>query len=118
MNSVTIDPGPVKGGSGAYADTLGNVTAITSYGAYGAYEIGWTKDWISNFIYGFVGVDNLAQQAGSAYKETRYAAVNVMWNPVSRMQIGFETLWGERKDKDTSKGDAVRFQVSSRIKFD
>jgi hypothetical protein len=62
-------------------------------------------------------INNQAVEPGSALGRTLYLAGNLIWSPVKQMDIGGEILWGQRKNKNNSKGAATRIQFSAKYKF-
>jgi hypothetical protein len=42
---------------------------------------------------------------------------NIIYSPTPRIDVGGELLWGLRRDKDGSDGDASQFQASFRYRF-
>jgi hypothetical protein len=43
--------------------------------------------------------------------------VNLFWSPWELVLIGGEVMWGERINKDGSRGDATRLQFAVKFKF-
>jgi hypothetical protein len=41
----------------------------------------------------------------------------VIWNPLPRLDLGLEMLWGSRQDKNNARGEAVRLQFSTTYRF-
>jgi hypothetical protein len=58
-----------------------------------------------------VHLDNTAGQEGSAYHETQYASLNLMWQLRQRLSVGLEELYGVRTTKNGSNGDVFRTTV-------
>jgi hypothetical protein len=77
-------------------------------------EIGYQHWWADNLRSNISGGFNShwgipiklvgAAQAGSINKELINAHVNLIWNPVSFMDIGIEYTWGQRTVLNNSKG--------------
>jgi len=78
--------------------------------------VGWTHDWTdqlsSNFTYGEGRVENTPFQPADDLHQNTYFAINLIWNPVERMFVGIEYLYGTRVDKDRDTGKANRVQTS------
>ncbi len=76
--------------------------------------VGYTQQWTdclnSNFTYGENSLDNtLLQDPGDVHRTT-YLAVNLIWNPVDRVRVGIEYLYGLRENVDRDSADAHRIQ--------
>ena len=78
--------------------------------------IGWTQDWserwTSNFTYSVNRLDNASFQAPDELHENTYLAANTIWNPVERVYLGVEYLFGIRENVDGDRADANRIQAS------
>lgn len=77
----------------------------------------WPGVLRSSFTLSWVNINNYDFQDGSAYDRTMRASINLMYNPTQHIQGGLELLWGERKNKDGSKGHATQFQFAMRYIF-
>jgi hypothetical protein len=91
--------------------------ALPVIAPYGAYQHFWLKNLRSSVIYGFVEVDNTPFQGGSAFHESDYSAVNLIWNPVGSLNVGAEFLYGWVVKKDNSTGNAPRLMLSAKYNF-
>ena len=65
----------------------------------------------------FQNVDNFDYQDDKNYKSTLRASANLIYLPTHDVRVGTELLWGQRKNKDGSKGTAMQLQVSARYNF-
>jgi hypothetical protein len=65
----------------------------------------------------WVNIDNFDYQDGDNYKSTLRASANLIYLPTSNVRFGMELLWGQRKNKDESKGTATQLQISARYNF-
>ena len=71
----------------------------------------------SNFTLSWVNINNFDYQDGKNYKSTLRASANPIYLPTTNVRFGAELLWGQRKNKDESKGIAMQLQVSARYNF-
>ena len=78
---------------------------------------GWPGVLRSSFTVSWVDIRNFDFQEDSAYDQTLRASVNLIYNPTKNIQGGVEFLWGERKNKDGSKGSATQLQFAMRYIF-
>lgn len=115
------------GGGDAVFDPDGKLQALPVFSGYASYMHRWPmKYWFlkslpgvlrSSLTFSWVNVDNYEFQEDNAYNRTMRASVNLMYNPTKHIQGGLEFLWGERKNKDGSKGTATQFQFAMRYIF-
>jgi len=92
-------------------DSNGNLEAIPYFGGMLGYTHHWNQSFRSTLSYGYVRLDNAASQAGSAYHDTHYGSLNVMWQLRERLSVGLEELYAYRDTKDGSHGDAFRTTI-------
>jgi len=104
------------GQAGVFTDT-GELELLEALGFYIAYEHHWSKNFHSSLIYGHVQVHNLEAQDDSAYSRANRYAANFIYSPISRLDIGFEFLYGDRKNKDLQKGKATQIQLAGTFQF-
>ena len=108
-------------------DPEGKLNSLPVLSGYLSYQHIWPKrfkfmkNWPgllrSNFNLGVVKVDNYEFQQGSDYNRTIRASANLIYNPTANVQLGLEFLWGERKNRDGSKGTASQLQFAARYSF-
>ena len=91
--------------------------ALLALGFYVSYQHWWSNKVRSTGIFGLVTVDNQDTQEASAYRRTYRVTGNLLWSPVHRIDLGGELLWGERANRDGSKGSAVQAQLAAKYKF-
>jgi len=105
----------------------GGLNALTVWGFYTAYEHHWENfpnplklplnAFRSSLIWGRVKVDNLSFMPGSSYKQTDRISLNALWSPVKSVDAGIEYIWGQRINKDGSRGTATQLQMRFRFLF-
>lgn len=61
--------------------------------------------------------NNRSIQDDDSLDTTMYAAANLVWSPIEKMDIGLEYLWGERKNKNDDVGTAQRVQATAKFNF-
>lgn len=110
------DLSTVGGQDAVFSDT-GELAALPVLSSYIAFQHWWRDQLRSTFIVSFVDIDNKKFQIGGAYDRTARLSGNIIFSPTPRIDIGGELLWGRRKDKDGSDGDASQFQASVRYRF-
>ncbi len=113
------------GGMDAVFDTTsGELKSLPAYGWYLAYEHAW-KEWKkggdmklrSTVLWSYVDVDNFAFQPSDAYNKTHRAAVNLVFSPAERVDVGVEYIYGSRENKNGQTGTANQLQTVMLIRF-
>jgi hypothetical protein len=120
------DLGTVGGGDAVF-DTEGKLRALPVFSGYLSYMHRWPLTWKfvkgwpgvlrSSFTLSWVNINNYDFQQDDAYDSTTRASVNLIYNPTKNIQGGIEYLWGERINKDGSKGTATQLQFAMRYIF-
>lgn len=77
----------------------------------------WLDRLRSNLTFGWVDVENALLEGPTARNRTFYVSGNIIFSPVRQVDLGFEMLWGERRDKNGIRGTALRPQVTAKFKF-
>jgi hypothetical protein len=91
------------------------LTTIKLFSTYGGVQHWWTESVRTNLTCGYNSVDNPGFIDGGALKSTLYASANLVWNPLEKVTIGVEYLYGNRKNEDGVSGEANRLLFSSRF---
>jgi hypothetical protein len=120
------DLGTIGGGDAVF-DPDGDLHALPLFAGFFSYQHRWPKDfWFlekwpgimrSNFTMSWVNIDNFDFQADKNYQSTLRASLNLIYMPAHNVRLGIELLWGERRNKDDSKGTATQLQMSARYDF-
>jgi len=105
------------GGEDAIFDSSGELHALPVLAGYVAYQHWWRDNARSNLNLSWVSVDNLDFEADEAYHETFRGAVNYIWSPTARIDLGAEIIYGSRENKNKEKADAIQLQISSKYRF-
>ena len=78
--------------------------------------VGFRQDWTdrlnSNFTYAENTLGNTRLQQPDDVYRTTYLAANLIWEPVDRVNVGIEYLYGLRENIDRNAGVANRLQVA------
>jgi hypothetical protein len=72
----------------------------------------WTDRLNSNFTYAENSLDNTAFQSPDDVHRTTYLAANLIWNPLERVRVGIEYLYGLRENVDREVAPANRAQAA------
>jgi hypothetical protein len=111
------DLSTVGGQDAVFNDDTGDLAALPVLSSYLAFQHWWRDQLRSTFNASFVNIDNKKFQPGDAYDRTVRLSGNIIYSPTPRIDVGGELLWGLRRDKDGSDGDASQFQASFRYRF-
>jgi hypothetical protein len=115
------------GGGDAVFDPNGKLQPLPVFAGYVSYSHAWPGDALflkswqgilrSNFTLSWVNIDNFDYQDDKNYNSTLRASMNLIYLPTNNVRFGTELLWGQRKNKDESKGTALQLQISARYNF-
>jgi hypothetical protein len=90
---------------------------VEALGWNASYEHWYSENWLSNFTFSNVRVDNNADQPGTTYDSAKYVAASLWWLPVPRMSLGIEYLYGRRENLDGEGADAQRVAGLAQYNF-
>jgi len=107
----------VGGQDAEFNPLTGELETLNVFSSYVAYQHWWRKSLRSTLTYSWVDVDNLDFQDDSAYARTDRAIINLLWSPVTRVDVGGELLWGRRENKDGASGTARQIQFGAKYRF-
>jgi hypothetical protein len=105
------------GGEDAKFDDNGNLETLPVVAGYIAYQHWWRENTRSTINLSWVKVDNLDFESDDAYRKTFRGAVNYIWSPTPRIDIGAEVIFGSRENKDRDRATATQLQISSKYRF-
>ena len=97
--------------------TPDGLDAMSHWQVYGGYSHYWTDSLNSSFSAAWAELDNSEFQPDEAIHQAGSVHANLVWFPYKLASTGFEVMWGTRRNKDGSKGNAVRFQYMFRFTF-
>lgn len=115
------------GGGDAVFDPQGDLHALPLFAGFLSYNHNWRgkpgffRSWPglfrSSLMFSWVDIDNLDFQADDSYDRTLRASANLFYFPAQNIRLGAEFLWGQRTNKDDSKGSAKQLQISARYSY-
>jgi hypothetical protein len=94
----------------------GKVHALTSYGGYLGYTHHWDSSLRSNLVGGLLKLKDDVLLPVTAFRSSRYAAANLIYQLNPNFTVGAEGLYGRHELQNRQDADAVRLQVS--LKYD
>jgi hypothetical protein len=115
------------GGGDATFDPDGRLRALPVLAGFLSYRHNWSRKFAlipqwpgllrSNFTLSWVSIDNYDFQDDLSYQSTWRASANLLYFPTQDVRVGAELMWGERTNKDKSRGSATQLQISARYDF-
>jgi hypothetical protein len=99
-------------GSDVGFNAQGKLVATPSGSGNVGYQHYWTKMIRSTFSYGYLKINNTAQDPGTNYHISNYATGNVIFQPWTSCLLGAEYVYGSLERKDGFKWVAPRIQAS------
>jgi hypothetical protein len=90
---------------------------LETLGLLVGYQHWWSPKFYSLGTWGWLWQDNEDVQLPTAYKETMYGGLNLVWTPDPRWLLGAEVVYGSREDKDGESGSDVRTVITGRFNF-
>jgi hypothetical protein len=104
--------------NGAVLDANGRLEAIGSTGLYGAFHHHWNNYLRSNFVLGYLAVDNDARLTGTdVAKKASSLHLNLIYSPLQKLDFGFEYLYAEREMENGLDGDLTRYQFTAKYVY-
>jgi hypothetical protein len=95
----------------------GELELVDAFGWNASYEHWFNANWLANFTYASVDVDNNLNQPGSTYDSATYQAASLWWIPVPRMAFAIEYIWGDRENLNGEVGRAERMHALAQYNF-
>ena len=105
------------GGQDAFFDLTGQLKALPVFAGYIAYQHWWKDSMRSTLNLSWVGIETTDFQLPDAYDSTFRGAVNLIWSPIPRIDLGGELIWGMRENKNGEDANATQIQVSTKYRF-
>lgn len=107
-----------EGGKDVIYDPVANVArALPVAGAFVAARVFWLSNLRSTLCYSGASIDNASDTPAEGYAQTHYGALNLIYSPVERVDMGVEMLAGVRKNHDGASGSAAQTQLAATWRF-
>jgi len=107
----------VGGQDAVFNPQTGELETLPVVSGYVAFQHWWQGSLRSTLTYSWVDVENMAFQIDSDYARTDRAIINLLWSPVSRVDVGGELLWGKRENRDGTSATARQIQFGVKYRF-
>jgi hypothetical protein len=102
----------------AVLDRNGNLEAIGTSSAFASFRHFWSEKWRSNFTLGYLSVDNdTSLTGGGVTKNASSMHVNLIYNPLPKLDFGIELMYADRELEDGRDGDLTRMMFSAKYGF-
>jgi hypothetical protein len=98
MNDAPVDIGIQENFSDPVSPVIGVALPMWSMVAF--LDHTWSDKWTSSLGYSTLVITNSDGQNADAFHSGAYAAVNLIYYPVSNVLAGLEYTWGNRKNHD------------------
>lgn len=95
----------------------GEMKSQFAYGGYAGYQHYWADSLRSYLAYGIVGVDVEDYLLTTSTKRVDSFHANLIWSPISSLDVGIEYIHGRRKVESGDKGELNRIQGSVKYSF-
>jgi len=105
------------GGEDAVFDDDGQLETLPIFAGYVAYQHWWKDNFRSTINLSWVDIQNKSFESPEAYQSTFRGAVNLIWSPVARIDLGGEAIWGKRENKNGENATAAQIQASVKYRF-
>jgi len=111
------DLNTVGGQDAIFDDSTGNLEVLPVFAGYVAYQHWWRENARSTLNLSWVNVDNLSFETDDAYHKTFRGALNYIWSPTPRIDLGAEVIYGTRQNKNGEDASAAQIQLSTKYRF-
>jgi hypothetical protein len=117
IGHYVTDLNAVGGQDGVFDTTTNAICVLPASAGFAGYEHYWSDRIHSAFTGGVVKVSTLDIQPTSALERTNRYSGNFIWEPVPRLELVAEFLYGVRVNKDAHRLRARQLQVGSTFRF-
>jgi len=97
--------------------TKNELHMLQCYGGFVGYTQYWSTKFSSNFIFSYIALEETNLLATNDFKYSKYALVNLFYNPFPKFSFGAEYVWGQLYIQDNASGDANRLQFLAQYNF-
>ena len=112
------DLGSIDAPDAIFNENTGKLEAVPVFAMYAAFQKWWSPNMRSNFVFGYVNVNNkYTPGAATIYDTTNRFSVNYIWSPIARIDLGAEFLIGSRTNQDGESGSAKQVQLSAKYRY-
>ncbi len=92
------------------------IDTIEQTAGFLAYRHFWDEKWRSNFMVGTNSLD-IPDTAGDQTESASSVHVNLIYNPLPKLDVGAEIMWAERELVSGIDGDFTRLIISAKYAF-
>jgi hypothetical protein len=109
VGRYVFDLGSAPEPQDAVYDVAGaSIQPLDAIGGFGAYQHWWADRWRTTLVGGYLQKSGLSDLPADQLEQSIYSALNLIYRPFNRLDIGLEYYWGQRTNNDGSTGHANR----------
>jgi len=104
--------------NGAVLDAQGELETIDTVSGFLAYRHFWNERWRSSVTVSYLDVSNDTALTGDGVTSSGESLhFNLIYNPIPKLDIGVEYIFGSREIESGISGDLNRYQFSARYSY-
>ena len=107
----------LNGFPAAQIEADGDVELIDQASGHVSYRHIWSPQWRSNLTLSHAAADNPDGTAGDAAKSFSSTHANLIYSPISNLDLGGELIWGDKELENGSNGELHRLQFTAKLGF-
>ncbi|TDT38609.1 porin-like protein [Halospina denitrificans] len=107
----------LNGFRAAQIEDNGDIELIDQMGGFVSYRHIWSPQWRSNLTLSHSTADNPDSVAGGAAKSYSSTHANLIYSPISNLDLGGEIIWGDKELENGSNGELHRLQFTAKLGF-
>ncbi|MBK1638464.1 hypothetical protein CKO24_05270 [Rhodothalassium salexigens DSM 2132] len=105
--------------NGAAIDAAtGELDPIFIHSGFASYRHFWSDRWRSNLTFSYFRADNPVEKTGLGVTDRSWSGhVNLLYSPASKLTLGMEYIYGQRRIEAGETGSLSRVQFSAKYGF-
>ncbi|MBK5922003.1 hypothetical protein CCR80_13265 [Rhodothalassium salexigens] len=104
--------------NGAAINPDGTLDPIFSYSGFASYRHFWSDRWRSNLTFSYFRADNPVEKTGFGVTDRSWSGhANLLYSPASKLTLGLEYIFGQRRIEAGETGSLSRVQFSAKYGF-
>ena len=107
----------LNGFRAAQIENNGDIELIDQVGGFVSYRHMWSPQWRSNLTVSHSMADNPDSVDGGAAKSYSSTHANLIYSPISNLDLGGEMIWADKELEDESNGELYRLQFTAKLGF-
>ena len=107
----------LNGFRAAQIEANGDIELIDQMGGFVSYRHIWSPQWRSNLTLSHSEADNPDAVDGGAAKSYSSTHANLIYSPISNLDLGGEIIWADKELENESNGELHRLQFTDKLGF-